>query len=203
MSARPPSLDRDLSDIELVDQVIQGTPGAFDRFYRRHQQLIVHCIRARAEGADVNDIFQSFFERLIEREYHVLKLWQRGTSLPIYLSVVVRNFVFDFHRSKRKRETSVGGLTELEVFSPAEDETASTGLMLKSLRKQGIRAWSTLDTRDRVLVCGKFHRDASNEELAARLKLSAGAIRTALSRAQARLLTELRKLAPEYFPAEV
>lgn len=204
MSARPPHLrESDLSDIELVDQVIQGVSGAFDRFYRRHHQLIVHCIRARAGGADVNDIFQSFFERLIDRDYHVLKLWQRGTSLPIYLSVVVRNFVFDFHRSRRKRETSVGGLAELETFSSPENETISTSLMLKGLRKRGVQAWSKLEARDRILVCGKFHRDASNEDLAARLNLSAGAIRTALSRAQVRLLAELRKLAPEYFPAEV
>lgn len=193
----------ELSDIELVDRVIRGVRGAFEQFYQRHHRLIFHCIRARAEGADVNDVFQSFFERLVEREYHVLKLWQRSTSLPIYLSKVVRNFTIDFHRAKRKKEESVGGLAELDTFASGENETITTGLLLKELRKKGIEAWARLDPRDRTLMCCKLHRDLSNEDLAERLKLSAGALRTALSRAQVRLLTGLRALAPEYFPAEV
>ena len=65
--------DSDFSDIELVDRLLRGVPGAFDLFYRRHERLIYHCIRARADAADVTDLFQSFFERLVERDYHVLK----------------------------------------------------------------------------------------------------------------------------------
>jgi DNA-directed RNA polymerase specialized sigma24 family protein len=94
----------DYSDIELVDRLLRGVPGAFDLFYRRHERLIYHCIRRRADAADVSDLFQSFFERLVERDYRVLKLWQRGTSLPIYLSTVVRNFVIDFHRARSAGE---------------------------------------------------------------------------------------------------
>jgi RNA polymerase sigma factor (sigma-70 family) len=192
----------DLTDLELVDRVVRGMRGAFDQFYQRHHKLIYHCIRTRADTADVNDLFQSFFERLIDRDYHILKLWQRGTSLPIYLSKVIRNFVIDFHRSKRKREESVGGLVELEPLGEAQGESITTGILMKELRSKGIEAWSKLETRDRILVCGKFHRDLSNEDLATRLGLPAGTLRTALSRAQARLLESLRSLVPEYFPAE-
>jgi RNA polymerase sigma factor (sigma-70 family) len=192
----------DISDLELVDRLTRGVGGAFEQFYRRHNRLIFHCIRARADAADVNDLFQSFFERLIEHDYRVLKLWQRGTSLPIYLSKVIRNFVIDFHRAKRKKEQGVGGLAELEPLASGEDESITSRLMLKDLRKKGIEAWSKLDRRDRVLVCGKFHRDLSNDDLAKRLELSAGTLRVALSRAQARLLESLRSLVPEYFPAE-
>jgi RNA polymerase sigma factor (sigma-70 family) len=192
----------ELSDLELVDRVVRGTRGAFDQFYQRHHRLIYHCIRARADAADVNDVFQSFFERLIERDYHILKMWQRGTSLPIYLSKVIRNFVIDFHRAKRKKEQGVGGLAELEPLMSGQDETITTGIMLKELRRKGIEAWSKLEPRDKILVCCKFHRDLSNEDLAERLALSLGSLRTALSRAQARLLESLRSLVPEYFPTE-
>ena len=102
MSAQSPaSINRnDYSDIELVDRLLRGVSGAFDLFYRRHERLIYHCIRSRADAADVADLFQSFFERLVERRYHVLKLWQRGTSLPIYSLDRGRfeDFVIDFHR---------------------------------------------------------------------------------------------------------
>jgi RNA polymerase sigma factor (sigma-70 family) len=197
----------DYSDIELVDRLLRGVPGAFDLFYRRHERLIYHCIRKRADLADVTDLFQSFFERLVERDYCVLKLWQRGTSLPIYLSTVVRNFVIDFHRKKRWRESLVGGLSELAAHDRRHrrrhegEETITTALVLKDLRRIGLQAWAKLDGRDRFLMCSKLHRELSNAAMATRLNLTEGALRTALSRAQVRLLAGVKALAPEYFPA--
>jgi RNA polymerase sigma factor (sigma-70 family) len=201
---RAPSLacndGSDLSDIELVDRLLRGVAGSFELFYRRHERLIYHCIRKRADPADVDDLFQSFFERLVKRDYRDLGLWQRGTSLPIYLSKVLRNFVVDFHRSKRRREIPVGEPPEPE---PREEEGQETAIVLKELRRVGLKAWAKLDSRDRFLMCGKFHRELTNESMAERLNLNHGALRTALSRAQARLLASLKTLAPEYFPAEV
>jgi RNA polymerase sigma factor (sigma-70 family) len=196
--------DSDFSDVELVDRLLRGVPGAFELFYRRHQRLIYHCIRARANASDVSDLFQSFFERLVERDYRVLRLWQRGSSLSIYLSRVIRNFVVDFHRKKHWRETPVGGLSELEAHEPkGEEETLTTTMVLRELRRVGLQAWAKLDSRDRVLVCCKFHRELTNEAMAERLNLTSGALRTALSRAQVRLLAGLKTLAPEYFPTPV
>jgi RNA polymerase sigma factor (sigma-70 family) len=176
-------------------------PGAFDLFYQRYERLIYHCIRTRADADDVADIFQSFFERLLECDYRVLRLWQRGSSLPIYLSKVIRNFVIDFHRKKSRRETPVGGLPDLEPYQPEGEERLETAIVLKELRQLGLQAWAKLDGRDRLLVCGKFHRDLTNDAMAARLSLTSGALRTALSRAQFRLLANLKTLAPEYFSA--
>src|SRR5262249_22531946 len=136
-------------------------------------------------------------------DYHILKVWQRGTSLPIYLSKVIRNFVIDFYRTKRWREAPVGGLSELETHEKGGDETLSTAIILRELRRVGLQAWAKLDGRYRFLMCGNFHRDLTNEAMAERLSLTGGALRTALSRAQVRLLASLKALAPEYFPAQV
>lgn len=193
----------ELSDIELVDNVLQGTPAAVEAFYRRHSQLIYHCICSRADRQDVDDIFQAFFERLVKREYRVLQLWQRGTSLPMYLSKVVRNFVIDFHRAKRLREEAVGGTTELEPLSESQAETITTSSHLKELRHIGIRAWGVLEPRDRRLICDRLHRDLDNDAIARRLQLAAGTLRTAMSRAQSRYLAEVRRRAPEFFPDQV
>ena len=194
----------DFSDIEIVDRLLRGAPGAFELFYQRYERLIYHCIRTRADAADVADIFQSFFERLVESDYRVLRLWQRGSSLPIYLSKVIRNFVVDFHRKehvRNRRETPVGGLDELEIHESEREETLGTALDLKELKRIGLQAKAMLDERDRLLVCWKFYRDLTNEQMAERLDLTGGALRTALSRAQGRLLASLKTLAPEYFSA--
>jgi RNA polymerase sigma factor (sigma-70 family) len=205
----------DLSDIELVDRLIRGVPGAFDLFYQRHKRVIYHCIRARADALDADDLLQSFFERLIEGDHHILKLWQRGTSLPIYLSRVIRNFVIDFHRTKRSRKRTADALSGLALIdtplvkegttsgAPLRAEEITPTIELRELRRLGLQAWAKLDVRDRFLVCGKLHRELSNETMAERLKLTEGALRTALSRAQGRLFAGLKIMAPEYFPTKV
>jgi RNA polymerase sigma factor (sigma-70 family) len=200
---RAPATPPELSDIELVDNVLRGAPAAVEAFFRRHSQLIYHCIRARADRQDVDDIFQAFFERLVKREYRVLQLWQRGTSLPMYLSKVVRNFVIDFHRAKRFREEAVGGTMELEPLSESQAETITTSSHLKELRHIGIQAWGVLEPRDRALICDRLHRDLDNDAIARRLQLAAGTLRTAMSRAQSRYLAEVRRRAPEFFPDPV
>ena len=124
---RAPAAATEPSDIELVDNVLRLAPGAVEAFYRRHSQLIYHCIRSRADRQDVDDIFQAFFERLMKRDYRVLQLWQRGTSLPVYLAKVVRNFVIDFHRARRRREEAVGGTAELEPLFGAPGRNHQCG----------------------------------------------------------------------------
>src|SRR3989337_2599116 len=101
--ARAPIPAADLSDIELVDNVLQGVPGAVDAFYHRHSRLIYHCIRSRTGEQDVDAIFHAFFERLLKTGFRPLQLWQRGSSLPVHLSSVIRTFVTQFHRSRRQR----------------------------------------------------------------------------------------------------
>jgi RNA polymerase sigma factor (sigma-70 family) len=205
----------ELSDIELVDRLLRRMPNSFDAFYRRHKRLIYQCIRARADAIDADDLLQSFFERLIERDYHILKRWQRGTSLPIYLSRVIRNFVVDFHRAKRSGKRTAEALAGLALIDTPEVKEGKTSgasvrsdeitlnLELRELRKLGLQAWAELEFRDRYLVCGKLHRELPNEAMAERLNLTEGALRTALSRAQVRLLAGLKIRAPEYFPTKV
>src|SRR5260370_33910190 len=171
---RAPGAATKPSDIELVDNVLRAAPGAVEAFYRRHSQLIYHCIRSRADRQDVDDIFQAFFERLMKRDYRVLQLWQRGTSLPMYLAKVVRNFVIDFHRARRRREEAVGGTTELEPLSGAQAETISAASHLRELRHIGIRAWARLEPRDRKLLAASLPRDLANDTIARRLRLSDG-----------------------------
>ena len=198
--ARAPIPPSELSDIELVDNVLRGAPGAVESFYQRHSQLIHHCIRSRADRQDVDDVFQAFFERLMKNNWRVLALWQRGSSLPMYLAKVVRNFTIDFHRGRRSREEAVGGTMELEPLSGGEAEPITAASHLKELRRIGIRAWAVLEARDRKLICDRLHRDLDNDAIAQRLNLSAGTMRTAMSRAQARYLALVRQRAPEFFP---
>jgi hypothetical protein len=51
---------------------------------------------------------------------------------------------------------ATGTLTELEARESEGEETLTTALVLKELRRIGLQAWAKLDGRDRFLMCGKF-----------------------------------------------
>jgi hypothetical protein len=97
-------------------------------------------------------VFQAFFERLAAKQYRPLQVWQRGTSLPVYLAKVVRNFVVDLYRARRSREEAVGGAAEIEAFLDTQEETLSLKGHLDELRRLCIQAWAALDKRDRAMV---------------------------------------------------
>ena len=90
--------------------------------------------------------------------------------------------------------------TAARLWYHDKPETISAASHLKELRHIGIRAWAVLEPRDRQLICDRLHRDLDNETIAQRLQVSAGTVRTAMSRAQARYLALVRQRAPEFFP---
>ena len=112
-----------------MDQVIRSAPGAFENFYGRYGQLIRSCVRKRAETRDVDDLFQGLFEHLIKNDYRVLQVWQRGNSLPIYLSTVVRNHVIDFQRRRRRPEKAkvILGREASSIRTPGPENRRGNG----------------------------------------------------------------------------
>ena len=192
-----------VSDIEMVNRLVSGAPGAFDLFYGRYSRLIYHCIRRRIHNQpDVEDIAQDFFARLQETRFRALDMWQRGSPLPNYLSRVVRNFVIDFQRSRRRQDLGESAWIEESMNVPEQtDPGAYAALEARALRKSGIRAWAKLSLpRDKRLICNKYHRELPSEVLAARESLNRNALAQALFNAQRRFMTQLRDLAPEFFP---
>ncbi len=190
------------SDTEMVNRLVSGAPGAFDLFYGRYSRLIYHCICRRIhDHHDVEDIAQEFFARLQATRFRALDMWQRGSPLPNYLSRVVRNFVIDFQRSRRRQDLGESAWIEESTNAEQTAQGAYAALEARALRKSGIRAWARLSLpRDKRLICNKYHRELPSEVLATRESLNKNALAQALFNAQRRFLAQLRDLAPEFFP---
>ena len=90
----------------------------------------------------------------------------------------------------------------LEGLEIASNEiSAQETLEKRDLRRSAIKAWLQLSsTRDRRLICGKFHRDTPPSVAAEREGLNAGTFRKALFDAQRRYMALVRASVPEYFP---
>ena len=187
------------SDVELINKLAEGDRAAFTVFYNRYSKLIYYTIQ-NVEKDLVEDIFQEFFERLHDTRFRALQLWNRSRPLPGFLRQVVRNFALDKLRKERPHRAQKGSdvLENLEV--PSEEVSVQEAIEMRQMRKGAIKAWAQLSsTRDRRLICGKYHRDTPSAVAAEREGLNPGTFRKALFDAQRRYMALVQLSIPEYF----
>lgn len=212
---------QDLSDVELVNQLVEGKQAAFPIFYARYARLIRHCITKRTH-LEADDLMQDFFVKLQANKYRALDGWNRVTPLTNYISFIVKNFVIDEYRRScgrrppnrmetvrdwMRRVILGSGRTGEEDTGEDDSEQVSdwhappdARLERLALRRKGVEAWARLSSpRDRRLICGKFHRDTPAEQAALVEGLSSGTFRKAVFDAQKRYMALLRNVAPEFF----
>jgi RNA polymerase sigma factor (sigma-70 family) len=193
----------ELSDVVLVDRVLSGQPGAFETFYERYSRLIYACVAKRVSPSDKDDVTQDFFERLAANGFRMLAAWQRGRPLAVFLAVAVRNHTTDFLR-RRGRQTR--HLDDRDVMDVQEGDFSThtaaleqeSGSEARELRRLSLRACGALEPRDRRLLRLKLLTDLPADKIAEGMQMTPGATRTGISRAQARLVAGLGRLAPEY-----
>jgi RNA polymerase sigma factor (sigma-70 family) len=187
------------SDVELINKLAEGGQAAFTLFYNRYSKLIYYTIQ-NVDKNLADDIFQDFFVRLHDTRFRALQLWNRSRPLPGFLRQVARNFALDKLRKEKSHRDQRGSnvLEDLEVESG--EVSAHETIEMREMRKGAIRAWAQLpSTRDRRLICGKYHRDTPSGVAAEREQLNPGAFRKALFDAQRRYMALVKVSIPEYF----
>lgn len=187
------------SDVELINKLAEGDRAAFTVFYNRYSKLIYYTIQ-NVEKDLADDIFQEFFARLHDTRFRALQLWNRSCPLPGFLRQVVRNYTLDKLRKERPHRAQRGSdvLENLEVSS--EEVSVQEAIEMRQMRKGAIKAWAQLSsTRDRRLICGKYHRDTPPAIGAEREGLNPGTFRKALFDAQRRYMALVKLSIPEYF----
>ena len=98
VGARDPAENVEVTDVELVNQLVAGKLEVFPIFYRKHSRLIRHCIAKRTH-LPPDDLLQDFFLKLQVGAYRALDRWNRETPFSGYLSFIVKNFVIDAYRA--------------------------------------------------------------------------------------------------------
>lgn len=136
---------------------------------------------------DQEDLVQESAIKLIEK-ISTIRPMNRCT-LASYIVFTIRNTSIDFLRGQKTERDKVSSMedkifSELEVPFPPLDELLISTEQLAEL-------WGKLPDRDRVLLEGKYILDATDEELARKLKCKPNSIRMKLTRARRRALKQL------------
>jgi RNA polymerase sigma-70 factor, ECF subfamily len=161
----------------LMERVRARDPDAFEVLYDAYHRLVYGvALRMLSDPSAAEDVTQAVF----------LKIWTspnlfRDGNFAAWISRVTRNRAFDLIRSKSARPES-----EFPEMLPAEDaieETAFANMNAESVRD----AMARLPDEQRQLIVLGFFGGVTHEELARRMGLPLGTVKT-------RIRSGLRKL---------
>lgn len=89
------------SDVEIINEVREGSVPAFQELYVRYSDVIYRNILARVNSSfDADDIFQDFF----------IKIWEKRSSIQIvssvkgYLLICLRNHILNTIKEAQIRD---------------------------------------------------------------------------------------------------
>lgn len=154
------------SDEELMRLLQSGDQKALELIYERHAEKVWSYISKRLPKEAAEDLFQDCFVKLVEKK----DSWKNQPFL-LWLYVVLRNLVTDFHRSNKVEKKY------LEKISKPDDPIVDG--------KDFQELVSNMSPETSKLLTEFFKEGWSYKELASRYELTEESLRKRMSRALA------------------
>lgn len=192
MAPSPTQAFEPMTDEELIQSTLEGKTRAFDELVRRHSRklhgMLLQMLNSEADAYDVAQ--ESFL-----KAFHSLRYFKGQSSFYTWLYSIALNQGRNFLR-KRKRENTYS-LDDDEKGNPLEknDELADRGLNsdpvrranLTDLRRKLEHALAQLSPAHQEVVNLSDIQGLSHAEIAQRLDLSEGTVRSRLHYAHRQL----------------
>ena len=193
----PPASDRapvagDHSEADLIERCLDGDAAAWDtlvRVYWKRVFNIAYKFVARFDEAE--DLTQEIFIKL----FRALPTFDRRASFETWLTKVSRNLCIDRYRRRRREKERFTDEVDLDTIQL--DELASRPDATLEQRDHVAmvrRALAKLPPAYREAVALRDVHDLSYEEIAHRLQLPAGTVKSRINRGRKELARHLRTL---------
>jgi RNA polymerase sigma factor (sigma-70 family) len=156
------------SDEELMQMLQRGDASALGTLYERHAEKVWSYISKRLPKEAAEDMFQDCFVKLVEKK----ESWKNQPFL-LWLYVVLRNLVTDYHRSHQVEKKY------LDRLAPAEEPIGNSEDFQELVKN--------MSPETSKLLTEFFKEGWSYKELAARYEQTEVSLRKRMSRALALL----------------
>ena len=174
------------TDQELIGRVQDGDSTAFEHLFNRYRDSIYQLYMQRTGGNvdDTNDLLQETFVKV----YLNLQRYSSRFTFGQWVYTIARTTFIDYTRRRRDDTVSIdyvgegfgvsgslGGPTPEEHLITHQSQVQLEGLLAK------------MSPRYRELIELRFFREFSYEEIAAKLSLPMGTVKTQIHRAREQL----------------
>jgi RNA polymerase sigma-70 factor, ECF subfamily len=192
MSADAPS--QHASD-EMIERCLNGDQAAWEsivRLYRRKVFNVAYKFVGRHDQAE--DLTQDVFLKL----YKSLDTFDRRANFQTWLISVSRNLCIDHYRSVRKERETINRDVDPSDFAPASRDTrVDTQLEQRDRVKLLRKALDKLAPTLRTAVMLRDIQELTYQEIADRLHLPEGTVKSRINRGRTELARQIQRLREE------
>jgi RNA polymerase sigma-70 factor (ECF subfamily) len=179
----------------LIEQCLDGDQAAWEQIVRLHWRKVFNvAYKFVGSHEQAEDLAQEIFLKI----FRSLDTFDRRANFQTWLISVSRNLCIDHYRSVRKERQTIDRDVPAEDLSPAA-VTASPLAALENHDLAGLlrRALQTLPQSLRVAVLLRDLQELSYLEIAERLNLPEGTVKSRINRGRRELARQILRLREE------
>src|SRR5262245_43803758 len=188
-SAQPPATD------EIIERCLNGDQAAWEaivRLYRRKVFNVAYKFVGRHDQAE--DLTQDVFLKL----YKSLDTFDRRANFQTWLISVSRNLCIDHYRAVRKERETINRDVDPADFAPAATDGRVDAQLEQRDRVKLLRqALDRLAPTLRTAVMLRDIQELTYQEIADRLRLPEGTVKSRINRGRTELARQIQRLREE------
>ncbi len=192
----PPEPTAPTTDVNaLIERCLQGDQQAWDAIVRLHWRRVFNvAYKFVGRHDEAEDLTQDVFLRV----YRSLGTFDRRANFQTWLISVSRNLCIDHYRSVRKERETIDRDVNADDLSPVSREVNPlVALERRDLARELRRALDELPRALRAAVVMRDLQDLSYQEIADRLGLPEGTVKSRINRGRHELARQITRLREE------
>lgn len=173
-----------LNDNELVQKALQGDSTSYEALFERHRSAILGALNSRCkDDALSEDLVQEAFIKA----YLNLEKFDSKYSFAGWLARIAQNLFIDYTR-KSKNKKMQGSDELMQIPSGLNPEQS---FISKEDNRRLNQALESLSPAYRQIIELRFWQDLTYEQIAAKLNLPIGTVKTQIFRARKSFIEHL------------
>lgn len=180
-----------LTDHQLVEQVLAGNMSCYELLFERYQaQLYAATLQKTGDEQDARDILQETFVKA----YFNLARYNPEYTFGQWIYTIARNLFIDYTRRKKSSTATISiDRQGLGGISPAADTLNPEERIISDQRSTQLeKIMAELPPRYRTMIELRFIKEYSYEEIAEKLNMPIGTVKTQIHRARERMCNLIR-----------
>jgi len=177
---------------DLIERCLAGDQQAWDEIVRRHWRKVFNvAYKFVGRHDEAEDLTQDIFLKI----FRALHTFDRRANFQTWLVSISRNLCIDHYRSVRKERETIARDVDASLLAPVSRDRGPYGEMEHTDLRQLIRrALAELPVTLREAVVLRDLQEFSYQEIADRLALPEGTVKSRINRGRLELARQLVRL---------
>lgn len=176
---------------QLIKRCLKGDQAAWDAIVRQHWRKVFNvAYKFVGKYDEAEDLTQDIFLKIFKS----LDTFDRRANFQTWLVSVSRNLCIDHYRSVRKERETIDRGVDASELSPASKEASPMAALEQRDRVSLLRdALAELPATLRSAVVMRDIQELSYQEIADRLRLPEGTVKSRINRGRTELAKQIKK----------